>query len=314
MKIERLLAIIVYLLNHGRISASTLAQRFEVSIRTIHRDMEAINRSGVPIVSYQGNGGGFEIMSGYRLSHQILRKEELYSIIAGLKGIQSQWSDQSIVGTIDKMRNLLHRTETTQNWNEDELILDLSPWGNNNDEKQTVVFLREAIQSRNVVHFEYTNSQNITTDSWAEPGSVVLKGSHWYLYGYCKNNEKHKLFRLSRMKKLVISNITFDRELVPYDAATIEKKWLLEGKTINLLLRFQSNVRGRVEDSFRDGHIRYNNDESLTVEVVYPEDDWVYGMILSFGEAVEVIEPLHIRDIICKKAKKIWENYTKKEC
>ena len=136
MKIERLLAIIVHLLNHGRISASTLAQRFEVSVRTIHRDMEAINKSGVPIISYQGNGGGFDIMPGYRLSHQILRKEELYSIITGLKGIQSHWSDQSIVGTIDKMRNLLYKTETSHSWSEDELIFDLSPWGNNLNEKQ----------------------------------------------------------------------------------------------------------------------------------------------------------------------------------
>lgn len=311
MKIERLLTIIIYLLNHGRTSASVLSQKFEVSNRTIQRDMEAINMAGIPIVSYPGLLGGFEIMEGYRLSHQVLTKDELVSVMTGLRGLQSHSDDYDAIGILEKMRALLKKNDI--NYTDrvlEQLIIDLSPWGSNEEEKKKTALLRYAIQKKTVVTFEYTNSQGHTINAVVEPASVVHKGFHWYLYGFCKERSNARLYRLSRMRKLTTISETFEREIDPYDAKLIEEDWKRNTNTVHLVLRFQPSVKVRVEDSFQDGIIHYENNGTMLVEVVYPEDEWVYGMILSYGDAVAVIEPKYLRDIIRDRAMNVWRLYT----
>ncbi|WP_339204886.1 YafY family protein [Paenibacillus sp. FSL K6-3182] len=311
LKIERLLAVIIYLLNHGRTSASVLSQKFEVSNRTIQRDMEAINMAGIPILSFPGLLGGFEIMEGYRLSHQVLTKDELVSVMTGLKGLQSHSDDLDVARTLEKMRALLKKSDihytdkALEQW-----IIDLSSWGCNEEEKKKTTLLRQAIQKKIVVTFDYTNSQGCSAKAVVEPASVVHKGFHWYLYGYCRDKNITKLYRLSRMRKLAAISEIFDREITAYDAAAIEAEWKMNTKTVHLVMRFQPSVKVRVEDSFQEGIIRCENDGTMVVEIVYPEDEWVYGMILSYGDAVEVIEPIYVRDIIRDRAKNIWRLYS----
>lgn len=310
MKIERLLALTIYLLNHGRTSASVLSQKFEVSNRTIQRDMEAINLAGIPIISFPGLLGGFEIMEGYRFSHQVLTKDELVAVMTGLKGLQSHSDVHGVVGTLEKMRALLKKNDmhytdkVLEQW-----IIDLSPWGSNEEEKIKTAFLRQAIQKKIVIAFEYTNSQGITLKAVAEPASVVHKGSHWYLYGFCRERSKTRIYRLSRMRELTTMAETFEREIAPYDARLLEADWIRSTNTVHLVLRFQPRVKVRVEDSLQDGIIHYEKDGTLLVEVAYPEDEWVYGMILSYGNAVEVIEPQYVRDMIRDRAMNVWQLY-----
>ncbi|CAH1198974.1 hypothetical protein PAECIP111893_01195 [Paenibacillus plantiphilus] len=312
MKIERLLAIVIYLLNNGRTSAALLARKFEVSSRTIQRDMEAINLAGIPIVAYPGLQGGFEIMEGYRLSHQVLTKDELIAVMTGLRGLQSHASDErDVAGTLEKMRAMLRKNElhytdkALEQW-----IIDLSPWTSNEEEKRKNALLRQAIAQRNVVTFQYTNLQGVVSQAATEPASVVHKGSHWYLYGFCRASLKAKLYRLSRMRELAITPDIFNREIEPYDASAIEAGWMLSSSTVRLVLRFQPSVRVRVEDAMQEGIITYEDSGTLLVEVVYPEDEWVYGMLLSYGDAVEVLAPDSIRTIIRDRAMKIWQIYS----
>lgn len=306
------MAIIIYLLNNGRTSATHLAKKFEVSNRTIQRDMDAINMAGIPIVAYPGLQGGFEIMEGYRLSHQVLTKDELISIMTGLRGLQSQSSDErDAAGTLEKMRAMLkkkdlHYTDKAlEQW-----IIDLSPWTSNEEDKRKRELLRQAILNRNVVTFQYTNLQGAVSQAVTEPASVVHKGSHSYLYGFCRASSKAKLYRLSRMRELVVTPDIFDREIEPYDADAIEAGWMRSASTVHLVLRFQPEVRVRVEDSMQDGRITYEDGGTMLVEVVYPEDEWVYGMLLSYGDAVEVISPDSIRTIIRDRAMKVWQLYS----
>jgi len=311
LKLERLLAVIIYLLNHGRTSAAILSKKFEVSNRTIQRDMEAINMAGIPILSFPGLLGGFEIMEGYRLSHQVLTKDELLSVMTGLKGLQSHSDDLDVARTLEKMRALLKKNDNHYSDKAlEQWIIDLSPWGSNKEEKQKTTLLRHAIQKKTVVTFEYTNSQGSTVNAVVEPASVVHKGFHWYLYGYCRERTHTKLFRLSRMRNLSTLTESYDREIAVYDAAFIEEEWKTNTKTVHLVLRFQPSARVRVEDSLQEELIHYEDNGTLLVNVGYPETEWVYGMILSYGDAVEVIEPLYLRDIIRDRAKNVWQLYS----
>jgi predicted DNA-binding transcriptional regulator YafY len=273
--------------------------------------MEAINMVGIPIVSFPGLLGGFEIMEGYRFSHQVLTKNELVSVMTGLKGLQSHSDDHIVVGTLEKMRALLKKNDI--NYSDkvlEQWIIDLSPWGGNEEEKKKTAFIRDAIQKKTVITFEYTNSQGYSVNVVVEPASVVHKGYHWYLYGFCRERSKARLYRLSRMRILTTMAETFEREIDPYDAGFIEADWKRNTKTVHLVLRFQPRVKVRVEESFQEGIIRCENNGTMLVEVVYPEDEWVYGMILSYGDAVEVLEPKYLRDIIRDRAMNVWRLYT----
>ncbi|SDO02161.1 Predicted DNA-binding transcriptional regulator YafY, contains an HTH and WYL domains [Paenibacillus sp. yr247] len=310
MKIDRLLAITMLLLNRKRISAKELSERFEVSLRTVYRDVEAINQAGIPVVSYAGMSGGYEIMDQYRLDRQFLSLEELQSIIVGLKGIRSTVGDQEIGNLLDKVGALVAKSEqnTIANLN-DQLIIDMNPWRGGNEDKEKLNTLRNAIRESKQISFQYISSQSEQSVRTAEPLSIVAKGFGWYLYGYCLLREDFRIFRLSRMKEIDVLSQTFERK-----TESIEKLGHGWGKRdpsslIQLVLHAQPNVQAQVEDYFQSKQIAFQADGSMIITATQPDEPWLHGMLLSFGPSLRILEPAHLAAIIKEKAKKIVQLY-----
>jgi len=310
MKLDRLLAITILLINRGRITAKELADYFEVSVRTIHRDIESINQAGIPIVAYQGVNGGFGIIENYKISKTLLTSDEIFSIITALKGVNSTIDDRKISDTLEKIKSLIP-SEELNNLKESgkQVILDFSPWGTSKAYKENFKLIKNALSENKVITFIYKNSEGISTNRKVDPITTVYKGNAWYLYGYCRTKNDYRIFRFSRMKELAISDEHFKTHEKSLDNPPWENLWTAKGIPVNLVMRFSPLVNERVIDFFSEQDITIENDGSLTVHVSYPEDDWVYGIILSYGEYVEVLEPQHIRSILKEKAKKMWEKY-----
>jgi predicted DNA-binding transcriptional regulator YafY len=211
MKLDRLLAITMLLLNRKRVSAKELAERFEVSLRTVYRDVEAINQSGIPIISYTGSSGGYEIMDRYRLDRQLLSLEELKSIIIALRGFQTTLDELKIGSLLDKVGALLVKSEQGSVAKASrELIIDINPWKSGKEEKEKLEILRQGIRGNRLIAFMYTNGKGEQVKRLCEPMGVVLKGYVWYLYGYCRLRADFRIFRLSRMRQLEITEETFE--------------------------------------------------------------------------------------------------------
>ncbi|WP_241242690.1 helix-turn-helix transcriptional regulator [Paenibacillus whitsoniae] len=295
LKIDRLLAITMLLLNHRRISAKELADRFEVSLRTIYRDVEAINQAGIPVVSYAGLSGGYEIMEQYRLDRQFLSMEELQSIIVGLKGIQSTVGDQEIGALLDKVGALIGKSEQSavQSLN-NQLVIDINPWRTGNQNKEQLAALRSAIRDSSLISFAYITAESQTSVRTIEPMGIVVKGFGWYLYGYCRLREDYRVFRLSRMKDVQVLEETFERR-----PATLEKLDYGWGKRdtsrlITLKLHVQPSVRAKAEDYFHPEQIHLQEDGTLLITSTQPDEPWLYGMLLSYGPQLRVLEPVHV--------------------
>ncbi|MFC5450517.1 helix-turn-helix transcriptional regulator [Paenibacillus aestuarii] len=310
LKLDRLLAITMLLLNRKRISAKELSERFEVSQRTIYRDVETINQAGVPIVSYAGNTGGYEIMDQYRLDRQFLSLEELQSIIAGLRGIRATVGDQEIGALLDKVGALVAKSEqdpiAALN---NQLIIDMNPWRGEKFGKEKLNDLRTAIRETRLVSFQYMSSQSEYTERTVEPMGIVVKGFNWYLYGYCLLRNDFRVFRLSRMKAVEVLNRTFIRK-----EETLEKLSYGWGKKeppacIQLILHAQPNVRAQVEDYFQSEQIEELPDGSTRITAYQPDEPWLHGMLLSYGPSLRVLEPPHLAAIIKNKAKQIVQLY-----
>ncbi len=183
MRVERMLTIIVMLLNRPRISAKELADKFEVSIRTVYRDLDAINQAGIPVISYQGNNGGFGIMDNYKLSHQLLTFENLSSILAALKGFNSSFEDSELDGSIEKLRNLIPADKVDElSQQMKQIIITKQPWTKSSRHKELISLLRQAIENTRMVHIDYRNYAGEISSRQVEPISLVFKGYTWYLF------------------------------------------------------------------------------------------------------------------------------------
>ncbi len=295
MKIDRLLSIVILLMNRPLIQAKELAEMFEVSVRTIYRDIDSINGAGIPVVTYQGAGGGIGLMEGYRLDRNVLTEHELADIFTALQSVSSAGGGEhsllmeKISSVIPPSQTAAFRSKTTQ------LIVDFSPWGLQRPLEERLTLLREALEETAAVSFEYVAANGKISHRSVDPYTLVLKGRAWYLYGFCAEREDFRLFKLLRMKSLIKEKRSYVRQELPLKELPWGSGWSTPSDTSPVVLHFSAEGRHLAEDYFDYSELQPDGNGGYTVTVYYPEDNWLYGFLLGFGTAAEVLEPEHIR-------------------
>ena len=205
MKINRLLEIIIILLNRKTVTARELANRFEVSTRTIYRDLDVLSTAGVPVYTNKGNGGGISLLEDYSLNRTLLSEQESESLVLALKTLQAtKYPEIDMI--LDKVGGLFKSADTS-----DWVDIDLSPWGSQPNEYNKFANIKKAILKRQVISFCYINSNGDRSIRSMEPMRLIYKGQAWYLWGYCMAKKDFRVFRISRMKELVVCPETFQR-------------------------------------------------------------------------------------------------------
>ena len=308
MKTDRLLAITVLLLNRDRISAKELADRFEVSVRTIYRDIDSINLAGIPVISYQGYNGGFGIMENYRINSQVLTLNDMISLLTALRGINDTLGMQDLDGAIEKITSLVPPLPGDKAaLFSDQLIIDIMPWGYHKRQKDILRDVHKSIKENSILEFEYRNSKGETAHRTAEPMTLYFKGSAWYLFAYCLLKNDYRMFRLSRISRLSFLDEKFHRrDMSLYEFINPERE---TQPLMDITLKFSPEVRYMVEDYFEAEQITVIDNGYLIVKASFPEDEWLLSNILSYGESVEVINPPHIRKKIAAIAERIFSIY-----
>lgn len=310
MKVHRLLSIVMHLLRRKRMSGQELADLFEVSLRTIYRDLETINSVGIPIVSFSGANGGYEIMEQYHIDRQIVTTQDLHSILNGLKAIQSSLHDPDLADLMVKVGALLSKSEQNQLEEAGEsLIFDTNIWRGGHVDTSLISRLRKAARNQLIIQFEYTNSEGSGEVRTVEPIGLAWKGYAWYLYAFCRLRNDYRTFRLSRMKELIVSDERFIHRGISLEE--LDARW---GKQetenlISMVLRFHPRVRVRVEEYFPPEEITIAEDGYFIVRTEHAEDVWLYGTLLSYGTDVTVLEPKHLAVSIKERALQIYNLY-----
>lgn len=303
LKINRLLEITIRLLNRGTVTAKELAERFEVSTRTIYRDIDVLSSAGVPVFTNKGNGGGISLLENYSLNKTLISEHESESLLLALKTLQAtKYPEIDVI--LDKIGAVFKHAEAA-----DWVHIDFSPWASRPNEYNKFIEIKKAILDRKRISFDYISSMGEKTSRVMEPMRLVFKGQAWYLWGYCNTKNDFRIFRISRIKNVEVTNVGFDRRQYSDNRQSDEPESIRP--LIFLKLKFYSQALYRLYDDFDDEMIVRNSDGTCTVEVQFPEDEWVYGYLLSFGSYVEVLEPQHIRDIIADRARKLLEFYEK---
>ncbi|MFS0728136.1 helix-turn-helix transcriptional regulator [Paenibacillus sp. 1P07SE] len=310
MKIDRLLAIVVLLMNKRMVQAKELAELFEVSVRTIYRDVDTIDQAGIPIVTYQGAGGGIGIAEGYRLDRNLLTNDEFAAIATALRSVGTTYDGHRNNLLLEKINSIIPAAQAEEyQIKSNQLLLDYSPWGAPALFEEKLDLLKEAIERKQLVTFSYSSAQGEMTLRTAEPHTILLKGQHWYVYAYCTKREQFRIFKLMRMQELAMLEQRFTRRQVEPGLQPSDQEWNKPDQTVALSLRFRGTIKHLVEERFGPEALQEADGGDVLIHITYPENNWLYGFILSFGDDVEVLGPPHIREIIGHKAAAIAMKY-----
>ena len=312
MKVDRLVSIIMTLLDKERIGAQELADTFEVSPRTIYRDIEAINMAGIPIRSIPGVGGGFEIMPDYKLDNKVFSTAGLSAILMGLSSLSSVVRGGELANALEKVKSFIPAEKAKDiEIKSNQICIDLSSWTGNRTIQPYVKIIQAALQNHTLLSFAYTAHHGKKTIRTVEPYQLVLKGSRWYFQGYCRTRNDFRLFRVSRMSELQMKRETF----IPRDfqKPILDFEEIAEAMQTDIKIRIHQSVLDRVLEYCPYDRFVPDDDAYYIVNFPFIENDYHYDILLGFGDKCECLEPLHIRAEMKRKIQNmaaIYDNET----
>lgn len=302
MKLDRLLSIVVILLNKDRVSAKELASRFEVTTRTIYRDIDSINMAGIPIISYPGNDGGFGIMENFRLERHIFTEEDIIEVLSALKGMTGLIQSERIRSAADKFANMIEGKKGGDFF-DDGIIIDINPWGSKSRIDSDFRTIYSAILSRKKLSFNYSDYNGKSSSREVEPISLVFKAYSWYLYSYCLEKNDYRIFRLSRIKNISVSKDTFTGKKKKY-----QSDYSIKPDT-DITIRFRNSFETLISEFFPQSRVEKSSDFS-TITFKAQNEEWLYKILLGMGRDIEIVSPKSVRESFIKYLKEISSKYS----
>lgn len=307
MKLDRLLGITIYLLNHEKTSASTLAKRFEVSVRTIQRDIEALCMAGIPVAASMGADGGYEILDTFCMERQTAEQTDYQHIVAALQGLLSAYEEETAEDTLEKMKALAGTSAP-------EVILDFSVAREENDISGKLAIIRECMDQGKKLSFLYTNAEDREKQFEVEPAACIFQWYAWYLAAYYPEKESYCLFKLVRMRTLCCMEERMQRKHDAGEAVEILRSRPDTRKQLDIRLEGRKKVKVKCMEYLK-GEIeeeKENGDFIMRLRVPENEHFW-YGTILGLGNQIKVLEPESLKERICRDCREVLACYAEKQ-
>lgn len=297
IKLARLFEIVQILLTEKKVTAEKLACHFEVSKRTIYRDIETLTLAQIPVYSEKGRYGGIRLIKNFTIDKSFLSQNEQNEILFALQSLNAvQYSKNNI--TLTKLNSIFNRK--ADEWIE----VNFSRYGEND----SILFekIKNSILEKKVIKFIYFNTKGKKSKRTVEPLKLWFKEKAWYLFAYCHKKKDIRQFKIARIKNLELTCEHFERELKKED---LKNQNNMNGKGTKIVIEIDKSQAYRVYDEFFEESITKKENENFEITTEIFENEWLYGYLLSFGEHLKVLKPARIREILAKKVEKMRENY-----
>ena len=304
MKIDRLIGILSILLQKEMVTAPELAEQFEVSRRTINRDIESLCKAGIPIKTSQGAGGGISIMNGYRMDRTILTSRDMQMIMAGLRSLDSVAGSSYYGQLMEKLQ--AGSSELVSG--KESILIDLSSWYKTTLAPK-ISMIQDAIETRHLLEFKYFAPSG-ESDRTIEPYYIVFKWTSWYVYGWCLKRKDYRLFKLNRMDKVLVSDKGFECRNVPLPNMSAE---LMYPRDIKVKALFDPDTKWRLVEEFGTDCCGETKDGKILFSADYSDMDNLVSWMLTFGDKVEVLEPQEVRERLKEIANNMSKKYGRKD-
>ena len=298
MQISRLFEIVYLLLERRSVTARELAERFEVSPRTIYRDVDALAQAGIPVYADRGQGGGIRLMEQFVLNKSLLSVKERRELLASVQGMQAV-REEEVQPLLEKLSSLFGAEL------EDWIEVDFSPWTSSGELGKYFQLLKEAILNRQVVCFSYSAANGSTVERTAEPHRLFFRGYDWYLLAWCRIRSDFRYFKLTRMRGLATLPEHFEKRNIPERESAYEQP----DSQIELTVRASPCMAYRVYDEFPPDFWEKEENGSFLIRFAMPQNEWLYSYLLGYGPELEVIAPPQVREELLERAEKILKNY-----
>lgn len=297
MQINRLFEIVYILLDKKTVTSKELADQFEVSTRTIYRDIETLSSAGIPVYMSKGKGGGISLLPDFVLNKAVITDEEKEDILSSLKAVNAVNLCKTDTA-LKKLSSLFGESNT------DWIEVDFSSWANAQNETETFNTIKSAIIGKRAVSFSYASAKGQQTAREVEPLKLCFKSGAWYLYGYCKLRCDFRFFKLRRIRELCVSEQNFQRKS-PNQIFSNEN--VFQEEYVKLKLKLSAQVAYRVYDEF-DSY-EQQEDGSFIAEINYPLGEWIVYYITTFGRHCEVLEPEGVRNDVKAELQNTLKHY-----
>lgn len=301
MKLDRLLGILTILLQKDRVTAPELAEKFEVSRRTIGRDIDAMCRAGIPVVAHQGSGGGISIAEGFKLDKSVLTADELSGMIVALKGLGSVSEQPAIERVLDKLQA---NTDAVVSMRE-PVIIDLASH-DRGQLTEKIELIKRAVLHSQIIEFDYFYEKG-ESHRLIEPYFIIFQWTAWYVFGFCLERSDFRLFKLGRLWNLRLC----DERFVPREISSEKrdfKVWLKEEKEHKLVALFDPAEKYQLIETY--GLDCYEETaEGLRFEIGFTNRNYILNWLLGFGGKVKVLEPEYIVEDLKTAAQNILSRH-----
>lgn len=296
MQESRLFKIVYHLLDRGRATAPELASEFEVSTRTIYRDIDALSAAGIPIYAEPGRNGGIHLMNDFVMDKAVLSEEEKQEILDALQSLNAAKGIGNN-GTLNKLSAVFNAR--SYNW----LEVDFSRWCNDESDNEKFEMLKSAVISRKSMKITYVSSYEAISERKIYPLKLSYKSKAWYVKAFCTEKRAFRLFKLTR----ILDYELLDEDFLCGDFP--DEKDAPHREYSPVTLRFPKEMAYRVYDEFDKSQVERQENGDLIACAPMPQDSWLIGFLLSFGTQVDIISPVHLKSILAEQAKAIYEKF-----
>jgi len=305
MKINRLLALIMILLEREVVSAGELAERLEVSRRTIYRDIDTLTFAGLPIFTHQGAMGGVGLMKSYKIDKLLFTQHDIQTMMTSLNSYKQLFGHKELVYILEKLHAIPHEGATDMMGG--KFAVDLTLNQGNESLRNLLSFIETAMNEKRYLVFDYVDRDGRISSRKVEPYQVVFKENSWYLQCYCAEKEDYRIFKLARMSRLQVLRDSFvPRNFTPLPmdgAAWMSQEW------VEVTIRIHRSVVDKVIERFGEGYILHLGEEFCLATYPIIKNNFGYDKLLAFGDKCEVIEPLEVRAGFRDYVRSILEKY-----
>ncbi len=296
MKIDRLLSILMMLINRKKITAKELSDYFQVSIRTIQRDMDAINMAGIPIYAEVGKNGGYQLLENYKLNKSFLNVDEAKVLITLLGSLEETVPYSEMKSIFNKFSTLLPEGEK-----DSKIVVKLNPLINEKNFKDNLNKISKARDNCYKMNITYIDISFQETERIICPYTLAMIGSTWYIYAYCDLREDFRMFKLSR---ILSCNILSEKFIVKETPKTLPWDNNLDSKreSTKIILEIDRTLQGKLPEYFDYKNCKVEKDK-IMVTICFPIDEWLYSLLTGLVPYVKIIEPTSLREEFTRRLK-----------
>lgn len=304
MKVDRILKIIIYLINHDNVPASYLAERFHVSVRTIQRDIVTISSIGIPVYSEDGKYGGYSVLPNFKIKNSNLRNDEQQMIIKALESLATSYTSDTLKSLIEKYNAIIEK-EGGQ-----KVFWDFGVTKENEQVQNMNRLLEQAITERKYIVFDYRNANGEKSKPLVEPLAIHYKWYAWYLFAYSVEKKKYRTFKIARMQNLQIENRVSNIEHGDIEKLMKDSEQAYYQTCIHIEVQFDNEQAGLIAEYFPDCPVEQLTETVSRIFIDVPAKERLWkALLLSFGDKVNIIGPEEYKKELIDTAKKFLSNY-----